>query len=160
MTQHQSDFIGHRNGHGDIHPAQLADTARSSQSGDDGQDGADGATDPSVYDLVVGAVERNPILALGAVAALGAITVMALYPRRPESNLQALERQARRRAGELERSLKSGLDNSGLSRGFDDLSGALAQRLASADFSALEPIGRRASTLLDRAMERVSAAVK
>lgn len=154
MTQHHPDLAGGRFGHGEAPPSQPVDYAH-------GGDNANGSDEPSVYEMVVGAVERNPILALGAVAALGAITVMALTPRRaPESNVRALERHARRQAAELERTLKRGLDNSGLSRGFEDFSGALAQRLASADLSALEPIGQRASALLDRALDRVNSALK
>ncbi len=153
MTQHHPDFAGNRIGQGEAPPAQPLDYA---QNGD----AAGGADEPTVYEMVVGAVERNPMLALGAVAALGAITVMALTPRRPESNMRALERQARRHAAELEKSVKSGLNNSGLTRSFEDFSTALAQRLASADLSALEPLGQRASTLLDRAMDRVNSALK
>lgn len=155
VTQHHPDFAGGRIGHGEAPPA------RPSSDDSEHQHATDAMAEPSVYDLVVGAVERNPLLALGAVAALGAITVIALSPRRaPESNLRAIERQARRHAADLERSVRSGLNNSGLSRSFEDFSGALAQRLASADLSALAPIGQRASSLFDRAMDRVGSALK
>lgn len=155
MSQHHPDFSGDHMAYGKAAPTHATDHATEKEL-----NGANGTDEASVYEMVVGAVERNPLLALGAVAALGAITVMALTPRRPESNVRALERQARRHAADLERRVRSGIDNSGLTRSLEDFSGALAQRLATADLSALEPLGQRASSLLDRALDRVNTALK
>lgn len=155
MTQHHPEFAADHMAYDQAPRTHSPDHATENEVS-----GANGSDEPTVYEMVVGAVERNPLLALGAVAALGAITVMALTPRRPESNVRALERQARRHAADLERRVRSGFENSGLSRSLEDFSGALAQRLATADLSALEPLGQRASTLLDRALDRVNTALK
>lgn len=154
MTQHPSHLSEERNAYQGSAASPSAD-----MTADTFRDGVE--SEPTVYRMVIDAVEKNPLLALGAVAALGAITVMALSPRRaPEGKLSALERQARRQAAELDRTVRRGLNNSGLTRGFEEVSGALASRLASADLSALEPLGQRAKSLLDRALERVNTALR
>ncbi len=117
------------------------------------------ADEPDIFRAVIGAAERNPVLALTAVAAIGAITAMALMPSRtPTSRLRALERQARRRAADIERGIQCGLDRSGVARGMDELSSALAARFGDVDLSRLEPLGARVLSYVERALDRLGSA--
>lgn len=136
----------------DRSPAPPAATATPAAS-------ADATGEPDIFQTVIGAAERNPVLALTAVAAIGAIAAMALMPSRtPPSRLRALERQARRQAADIERGIRRGLDRSGVARGVDELSSALAAWFGNVDLARLEPLGERALSYVERALDRLGPA--
>jgi hypothetical protein len=114
------------------------------------------ADQPSVMATLVGAVERNPLIAVTAAAALTAIVVIALKPsRQPQSKLRALEQRAIRQARETERQLKSALNRSGVSSGFEHLVGAVTTGLSSLDASRLEALREQAMSMLNRTVQQI-----
>lgn len=116
---------------------------------------------PGLYETVAGAAQRNPLLVVGAAMAVGALTVMALQRNsRPRSSLRAFERTARRQAADLERTMQRGLQQSGVAKGFEDLSAALAARLSNADTASLEKMADQFTTLLARARDRIGRALE
>lgn len=115
----------------------------------------------TLFDEVMGAVQRNPVLAIGTVAVLSAITVMALKPSStPQSKLRALERRAVRQINDAEKQLKSALNRSGVSSGLENIAGTVTARLAALDASQLEPLKQRATAVFNQTLDRLGTMMK
>ncbi len=145
--------------HGDLRASVAAFDEPGTMS--TGQSRSAGSVQPTLFDEVIGAVQRNPVLAIGTVAVLSAITVMALKPSRtPPSKLRALERRAVRQINSAEKQLASALDRSGVSSGMENIAAALTSRLAALDASQLEPLKQRASAVLNQTLDRLGTMMK
>jgi hypothetical protein len=118
-------------------------------------------SEPTLYQSVMGAVERNPLLALAAVGAIGAITVMALSRnRRQPSRYEQMERGIRRQADMLEKTLRDEMRRARVSERFDGLSDAIARGIGNIDFSRFAWIPQAGADLYDKAKTKVEKAVK
>ena len=115
----------------------------------------------TLFEEVIGAVQRNPVLAIGTVAVLSAITVMALKPSRaPQLKLRALERRAVRQINDAEKQLKSAFNRSGVSSGFENIAGTVTARLAALDANQLEPLKQRATAVFNQTLDRLGTMMK
>jgi hypothetical protein len=115
----------------------------------------------TLFEEVIGAVQRNPVLAIGTVAVLSAITVMALKPSRtPQTKLRALERRAMRQITDAEKQLKSALDRSGVSSSLENIAGTVTARLAALDANQLEPLKQRATAVFNQTLDRLGTMMK
>ena len=116
----------------------------------------DHADHQSIMATLLGAMERNPLIALTAAATLTAIVVIALKPsRQPKSKLRVLEQRAIRQAKETERQLKSALNRSGVPNGVENLVGAFTTRLSSLDANRLEALCEQAMSMLNRTVQQI-----
>ena len=128
--------------HGDYSPE---DELNPQQSTDHGQ--------LPFVDYVVGAIQRNPLLAVAGAVAVTALVVVVLKPSpQPQSKLRNIERRAMKEIGAAERRLRSAARRSGVADSIEQLTASLSSRLGSLDMSQLAPLKDQASEMLSRAV--------
>lgn len=153
--------------HGDEHHEERAALQRNAASLDSSdnryRNGSDQAPadQASLFEHAVGAVQRNPVLAVATVAVASAIVVMALKPSRtPQSKIRALERRAARQLEAAEQQLRNVYARSGVGSTLEGVAASLASRLATLDASQLDPLRERATAAFNRAVDRIGSVVK
>lgn len=157
-------------------PRSKDDTSVTRQYGGDQPKNANHAANgasphqPSLLDMATGAVQRNPVLAVAAVATVSALAVMALKSaRRPKSRLQIggydierqlrdIERQATPRLRAAEKRMRRAVEGSGISSAVEDFAAATAAKLSALDASQLEPLKQRAGDMFNDVVARIGAA--
>jgi len=115
----------------------------------------DHAKSPSIPDVVVGFVERNPVIAAGAALAVGAAVVMVVQSRRTASN--RIDRRVQRAVRSMDRAFTremKALRHSDMADRLGQFGNSLGDVFSRVD---LAPLAERGRAYLDEARRRFGA---
>jgi hypothetical protein len=115
----------------------------------------DHAKSPSIPDVVVGFVERNPVIAAGAALAVGAAVVMVVQSRRTASN--RIDRRVQRAVRSMDRAFTremKALRRSDMADRLGQFGNSLGDVFSRVD---LAPLAERGRAYLDEARRRFGA---
>lgn len=116
---------------------------------------------PTIFQVAVQTIERNPLLALACVGVGAALVGMALSRKpTPQSRYRQMERSMRRQARALEKTLRDEARRAHLSDRFDALSDAVARGINSVDFSRFAWLQNAGADLYDKASKRLGSVIR
>lgn len=107
--------------------------------------------EPSLADWATRSARENPVLAVGAAVAVGALAALAVRSlKAPPTRARSLEKQLSRQLTAMERALQRDRPLSTLADRLADTSAAITSRVASWDRGTIDDLLRRASDMTAR----------